>query len=118
MEAGRRLRARGVRQAGLRWPLRRRPAAHQRRFAALPPAHDRQDARGAESRRRRLQDRHCLQRLTAVHRRCRQRRIQHPPLDHRERLAGGHRCAAAQPVLQHRYRNLRVGAAIKEMPEK
>ena len=35
---------------------------------------------------------------------------QHPPLDHRERLAGSHRGAAAQYVLQHRHRHLRLGA--------
>ena len=35
---------------------------------------------------------------------------QHPPLDHRERLAGSHRCSATQHVLQHRYRYLHLGA--------
>ena len=37
-------------------------------------------------------------------------REQHPPLDHRERLAGGDRRPAAQHVLQHRHRDLRLGA--------
>jgi hypothetical protein len=37
------------------------------------------------------------------------RREQHPALDHRERLAGSDRRAAAEHVLQHRYRNLRLG---------
>ena len=32
------------------------------------------------------------------------------PLDHRERLAGGNRRPAAQHVLQHRHRHLRLGA--------
>ena len=35
---------------------------------------------------------------------------QHPPLDHRERLAGGDRRPAAQHVLQHRHRHLCLGA--------
>ena len=43
-------------------------------------------------------------------RRRRAGREQHPPLDHRERLAGGDRRAAAQHVLQHRHRHLRLGA--------
>ena len=50
------------------------------------------------------------QRQFAVHRRRRTRREQHPALDHRERLAGGDRRPAAQHVLQHRHRHLRVGA--------
>ena len=55
---------------------------------------------------------HCrgTQRQLPVHRRRRPGREQHPPLDHRERLAGGDRRAAAQHVLQHRHRHLRVGA--------
>ena len=50
------------------------------------------------------------QRLVALHRRRRPGREQHPPLDHRERLAGGHRRPAAQHVLQHRHRHLHLGA--------
>ena len=50
------------------------------------------------------------QRLVAVHRRRRPGREQHPPLDHRERLARGHRRPAAQHVLQHRHRDLHLGA--------
>ena len=50
------------------------------------------------------------QRQFPVHRRRRPRREQHPPLDHRERLAGGNRRPAAQHVLQHRHRHLRLGA--------
>ena len=50
------------------------------------------------------------QRLVAVHRRRRAGREQHPPLDHRERLAGSHRRPAAEHVLQHRHRHLHLGA--------
>jgi type I restriction enzyme M protein len=46
----------------------------------------------------------------AVHRRCRPGRKQHPPLDHRERLARSHRRPAAEHVLQHRHRHLYLGA--------
>ena len=93
--------------ARLQRPLRRRPAAHQRRLAALPAAHALEDAR-AEGRRQ--PHRHRLQRLAALHRRRRQRREQHPPLDHRERLAGGHRRAARPALLQHRHLDLHLGA--------
>ena len=61
--------------AGRRRPLRRRPAAHQRRLAALPPAHDLEDEAGGRERRGRLPHRHRLQRLAAVHRRGRLRRV-------------------------------------------
>ena len=37
-------------------------------------------------------------------------REQHPTLDHRERLAGGHRRVASQHVLQHWHRHLHLGA--------
>lgn len=37
-------------------------------------------------------------------------RERHPPLDHRDRLDRGHRRAAAQHVLQHRHRDLHLGA--------
>ena len=50
------------------------------------------------------------QRLVALHRRRRPGREQHPPLDHRERLARGDRRPAAQHVLQHRHRHLHLGA--------
>ena len=50
------------------------------------------------------------QRQLAVHGRRRAGREQHPPLDYRERLAGGHRRAPAQHVLQHRHRHLHLGA--------
>ena len=46
----------------------------------------------------------------ALHRRRRPGREQHPPLDHRERLARGDRRAAAEHVLQHRHRDLHLGA--------
>ena len=49
------------------------------------------------------------QRQLPVHRRRRPGREQHPPLDHRERLAGGHRRPPAQHVLQHRHRYVRLG---------
>ena len=74
-------------------PARRRPRilagdAEQRRAAALPGQHAEQDERG-----------HPAgepggggpQRELPVHRGRRPGREQHPPLDHRERLAGGHR---------------------------
>ena len=41
---------------------------------------------------------------------------QHPPLDHRERLARSDRRAAAQHVLQHRHRHLRLGAHATASP--
>ena len=50
--------------------------------------------------------RHRLQRLTALHRRCRKRREQHPPVDHRERLARSRRRAARPALLQHRHLHL------------
>ena len=46
----------------------------------------------------------------ALHRRRRPGREQHPALDHRERLARSDRRAAAQHVLQHRHRDLHLGA--------
>ena len=52
-----------------------------------------------------------------VHRRRRPGREQHPPLDHRERLAGGDRRPAAQHVLQHRHRHLRLGAELSVCSE-
>ena len=45
-----------------------------------------------------------------IHRGRRSGREQHPALDHRERLAGGYRSPAAQHVLQHGHRHLRLGA--------
>ena len=46
----------------------------------------------------------------ALHRIGGPRREQHPAVDHRERLAGSHRRPAAQHVLQHRHRHVRLGA--------
>ena len=40
----------GARRARLRRPLRRRPAAHQRRLVAVPPAHDLEDEAGGRGR--------------------------------------------------------------------
>ena len=83
-----------------RHPLQRRPDAVPRQQAlqdeAAHPARQ-PHRRGA-------------QRQLPLHRRRRPGREQHPPLDHRERLAGGDRRPAAQHVLQHRHRHLRVGA--------
>ena len=50
------------------------------------------------------------QRKLSLHRRRWAGREQHPPLDHRERLAGGYRCPAAEHVLQHRHCHLHLGA--------
>ena len=95
------IRGRG-REPRLRRPLRRRPAAHQRRLLPLSAAHDQQDEA------RRLAPGHGLERLAAVHRRRRLGREQHPPLDHRERLARGDRGAARPALLQHRHQHVRV----------
>ena len=100
VEAGGALHPRRGRGPRLRRPLRRRPAAHQRRLLPLPAAHDQQDeARG-------LARGDGLQRLAAVHRRRRLGREQHPPLDHRERLARGDRRAARPALLQHRHQHV------------
>ncbi len=56
--------------------------------------------------RRRLEDRHRLQWLAAVQRRCRLGAVQHPALDHRERLARCHRRPAGPAFLQHRHLHL------------
>ena len=79
----------------------------QRRPDAVPGQQALQDE--AEHRARQPH-RRGAQRQLPVHRRRRPGREQHPPLDHRERLAGGDRRPAAQHVLQHRHRHLRVGA--------
>ena len=81
-------------------------APHQRRLVPVPPAHDLEDeaARGG-----RLATRDRLQRLAAVHRRCRIGRVRDPPLDHRERLAGSGRRAAGSALLQHRDLDLLLG---------
>ena len=50
------------------------------------------------------------QRKFTLHRRRGAGREQHPPLDHRKRLAGGDRGAAAEHVLQHRHCHLCLGA--------
>ena len=54
----------------------------------------------------RLAPRDRLQRLAALHRRCRLGRVRDPPLDHRERLARGGRRAARPALLQHRHLDL------------
>ena len=53
----------------------------------------------------------------AFHRRCGAGREQHPPLDHRERLARGGRRPTAEHVLQHGHRYLHMGA-YEPKPEK
>ena len=55
---------------------------------------------------------HCrgAQRQFPLHRRRGTGREQHPQVDHRKRLAGGHRRPAAQNVLQYRNRDLRLGS--------
>ena len=79
----------------------------ERRPVDVPGQHAQQD----EARHSAGQpDRRSPQRQLPVYRRRRPGREQHPPLDHRERLAGSHRGAAAQHVLQHRHRHLRLGA--------
>ncbi len=90
--------------------FRCRAARHQRRIAAVPPAHDLQDASlcGGGRGPARLQDRHRLQRLAALLRRRRLGPLQHPPLDHRERLARRHRRPAGPALLQHRHLYLRL----------
>ena len=91
---------------------RRRPrvlAAHplERRPDAVPGQPAVQDEAGHEARQ---PDRRGPQRQLAVHGRRRPGREQHPPLDHRERLARGHRRPAPQHVLQHRHRHVHLGA--------
>ena len=101
-----------MRDPALPHRARRRPRvlpghALQRRPDALPRQQALQDEAGHRARQ---PYRRGAQRQLAVHRGCRSGREQHPPLDHRERLAGSDRRAAAQHVLQHRHRHLRMGA--------
>ena len=88
VEAATTLHREGARHPRLQRALRRGHAPRQRRRAFISPAHAVQDARPAG---RRQPPRHRLQRLAPLHRRCRRRRERNPPLDYRERLAGGHR---------------------------
>ncbi len=53
---------------------------------------------------------HRVQRIAAVHRWCRKRRERDQALDHRERLARGHRGAARPALLQHRDLHLHLGS--------
>ena len=92
-------RGRGRSRTRLRGPVRRRAAADQRRVVPVPAAHDLEDGAG-RGQGRPAGDR--LQRLAAVHRRGRVRRVGDPPVDPGERLAGRHRRAAGPAVLQHR----------------
>ncbi len=81
-------RARGRSRVLPRHPLQRRPDA-------LPRQQALEDEAGHAARQ---PHRRGPQRQLAVHRRRRAGREQHPAVDHRERLAGGHRRPAAQPV--------------------
>ena len=82
----------------LRGPVRRGPAADQRRVVPVPAAHDLEDGAG-RGQGRPAGDR--LQRLAAVHRRGRVGRVGDPAVDPGERLAGRHRRAAGPALLQH-----------------
>ena len=94
-----------ARAAGLQRPLRSRPAARQRRLAAVPAAPDFQDAPG-QGRRQPL--RHRPERLAAVHRRRRLGRERDPPLRAGERSGRGDHRPADRHVLQHRHQHLRL----------
>jgi hypothetical protein len=103
MEEGGEAGPRRVRGEGLPRPLRCRFAARVGRLAAVPHASALEDAppkRGWWS------HRHRVERLAAIHRRRGLGRVGHPQVDHRERLAGGHRRATHRHVLQHRYLDL------------
>ncbi len=95
----------GARGTGVRRPFRGGPAAHQRRLAAVPPAHDQQD----EATRRRAAR---AWPSSSTVRRCSPGggvgRERDPPLDHRERLAGGHRRPARPALLQHGHQHLHL----------
>ena len=65
---------------------------------------------------RRQPDRDRAERFAALHRRRRLRRVGHPQVDDRERLAGGHRRAADRHVLQHRHRHLRLDSDQPQAP--
>ena len=92
-------RARGRPRVLAGHPLQRRPDA-------VPCQQAVEDEAGHPARQ---PDRRGPQRKLAVHRIGGARREQHTAVDHRERLAGGHRRPAAQHVLQHRHRDLRLG---------
>ena len=94
-----------ARAAGLQRPLRPRPAARQRRLAAVPAAPDLEDA---ARRGRRQPLRHRAQRLAAVHRRRGLGRERDPPLRAGERPGRGHHRPADRHVLQHRHQHLRL----------
>ena len=78
----------------------------QRRPTHVPGKHAQQDERGYPAWK---QGSRGPQRELPVHRGRRPGREQHSPVDHRERLAGGHRRPTPQHVLQHRNRHLRLG---------
>jgi type I restriction enzyme M protein len=82
------------------------------RAAALPAAHDLEDAR----RRAGLAHRHRHERLAPLHRWRRFRRERDPPLDAGERLGRGHHRPAHRPFLQHRHPDLCMAADQPESP--
>jgi type I restriction enzyme M protein len=79
----------------------------ERWTVAVPCEHALKDEAGDGARQ---SHRRGTQRQLTIYRRCWPGREQHPPLDHRERLARGDRRAAAEHVLQHRHRYLHLGA--------
>jgi hypothetical protein len=97
---------------GLRRPLRPRPAAGVGRLDAVPAAPHQQDA--PVRHRGRQPHRHRAQRLAAVHRRRRQRRIRDPPLRAGERPGRGHHRPAHRHVLQHRDQHLHLDSVQQE----
>jgi type I restriction enzyme M protein len=75
---------------------------------SVPAAHDLQDAALRPQGSAGLAHRHRVQWVAALHRRCGFRRERNPPLDHRERLAGGHRGAPRSALLQHRNQHVHL----------
>src|SRR5579864_4695598 len=100
MEKSRAADSRGEPAAGVCGTLRRRPAARQRWFAALSPAH------ALENETRGLADRGGIQRLASFRGKCRLRRERNSPLDFRKRLVGSNHRSARSAFLQHRPRDV------------
>lgn len=59
---------------------------------------------------------HRVQRFTPVHRRRRLGRKRDPQMDHRKRLAGGHRGSARPDVLQHRHLHVHLAGQQPQSP--
>jgi hypothetical protein len=98
---------------GSRRTLRGRAAPHQRRQLPVPPERHLQDEAGGSGR---LTGGHRVQRLAVVHRCGRIGRVRDPPVDHRERLAGGRGRPARPVVLQHRHLHLLLDRHQPEVP--